>query len=382
MSAHDLDLIPAGTVFAPSEVIHYADRDMRDLAEAISDADVLVTVPHAESAIPEELAGFLAPGLTRRLQRDFSDATAARVVRRWAQIDPRVVAVVNPHPRLVRDPNRARPDDLRDQLRRAFDRVRAAGTAGAARATEGAAAAEGAGAAGAADLDGVDAIRPVSYSNIAMLDAPATPERLDELVGALTSVASQGLDVYEAMREELTELFITRGLAHGGAFTRLSFHDTMHLGMRLDGSLEPEAPAAGPPRVVTLSNGGDAEGEHRTADQPVTMRPADLRMLADAHREEFELADHHAVALNRPYRGEHEIFAAGARFRGIAGDAEAAGFSPAAAQVEFSRAYLLGPHAVDSLRDPGTDWVDEDPERIDFLAYACKRAWDAFRDRD
>ncbi|SDQ17730.1 N-formylglutamate amidohydrolase [Leucobacter chromiiresistens] len=364
MSAHDLDLIPAGTVFAPSEVIHYADRDMRDLAEAISDADVLVTVPHAEAAIPEELAGFLAPGLTRRLQRDFSDATAARVMRRWAQIDPRVVAVVNPHPRLVRDPNRARPDDLRDQLRQAFDRVRAA---------------EGA---GAADLDGVDAIRPVSYSNIAMLDAPATPERLDELVGALTSVASQGLDVYEAMREELTELFITKGLAHGGAFTRLSFHDTMHLGMRPDGSLEPEAPAGGPPRVVTLSNGGDAEGEQRTADQPVTMPPADLRMLADAHRAEFELVDHDAVALNRPYRGEHEIFAAAARFRGIAGDAEAAGFSPAAAQVEFSRAYLLGPHAIGALRDPGTDWVDEDPERIDFFAYACKRAWDAFRDRD
>lgn len=372
MSAHDLDLIPAGTVFAPSEVIHYADRDMRDLAQAISDADVLVTVPHAEAAIPEELVGFLAPGLTRRLQRDFSDATAARVVRRWAQIDPRIVAVVNPHPRLVRDANRARPDDLRDELRRAFGRVRAAGAAGDAGA---------AGAAEPADLDGVDAIRPVSYSNIAMLDAPATPERLDELVDALTAVAAQGLDVYEAMREELTELFITKGLAHGGACTLLSFHDTMHLGMRPDGSLDPEAPAGGLPGVVTLSNGGDTEGEERGTGEPVTMPPADLRMLADAHRTEFEVADHDAVALNRPYRGEHEIFAAASRFRSIAGEAEAAGFSPAAAQAEFSRAYLLGPHAIDALHEPGADWVDEDPERIDFLAYACKRAWDAFRDR-
>lgn len=364
MSAHDLDLIPAGTVFAPSEIIHYADPDMRDLAQAIAEADVLVTVPHAGAAIPEELAGFLSPALSPRLQVDFSDAAAASVVQRWAQIDPRVVALVNPHPRLVRDPNRNRPADLRAELQQAFERVHAAGPDQQ------------------ADLSGVDAIRPVTHSNIPIFERPATSERLDALVNTLEAVAAQGLDVYEAMREELTELFITKGLAHGGAFTRLSFHDSMRTTMREDGSLKTEpSKSVDMPAVVTLSNGGDAKGEERDAASPVTMLPADLRELAEAHRTEFEVAEPEAVTLNQPYRGSHEIFGAAARFRSIADEAAAASFSPAAVQAEFLREYLLGPEAMRELREPGRVWVGENPEHIDFLAYACKRAWDAFRDR-
>ena len=60
--------------------------------------------------------------------------------------DPRIVAVVNPHPRMVRDPNRPRPYDIRTQLRAAFERVAAAGPMNR------------------VDLAGVDPIRPVTFS--------------------------------------------------------------------------------------------------------------------------------------------------------------------------------------------------------------------------
>ena len=331
MSAHDLDLIPSGTVFEPSEIIHYADPDMRDLAQAIVEADVLVTVPHAGSAIPEELAAFLSPALSPRLQAAFSDAAAAAVVKRWAEIDPRIIALVNPHPRLVRDLRQEAPSD-----------------------------------------------RPVD----SLLDAPFSPRRADELAETLATIASQGFDVYEAMREELTELFITKGLTHGGAFTRFSVHDSMRTAVRSDGSLQAErSDQSDVPQVVTLSNGGDDEGEERDPAEPLTMLPADLRMLAEAHRAEFEVAEPEAVTLNQASRGIREISDAAARFRGIAAEASAAELTLSAVQAEFSREYLLGSRAVEELHEPGRARVEADPAHIDFLAYACKRAWDAFRDR-
>ena len=363
MDAHDVDLIPAGTVFSPADIIHYADPDMRDLAQAISDADVLVSAPHAGAAIPEELAGFLSPDLTRRLQVDFSDIATAAVVKRWAEIDPRIVAVINPHPRLMRDPNRVQPFDLRADVREAFDRVRAAGPRRD------------------ADLTGVDAVRPVTYSSFHILSAPRSDVELARLVETLSHVASQGLDVYEATREELTDLFITKVLAQGGAFTRLSFHDSMHAPMRADGALNDDpAVQAEMPAVVALSNYGDEAGEQCGAADPVTMAPVELRRLAEAHRREFEVAEPEAVTLNRPYRGGHEILDAAERFARVSAETGPADASFAAVQAEFSRAYVLGPRALEELSEPGEAWVEEDHERIEFLAYACKRAWDAFRD--
>lgn len=363
MSAHDLDLIPAGTVFTPAEIIHYADPDMRDLAQAISDADLLVTAPHSTAAIPEELVEFLSPDLTRRLQHDFSDVATAAVVKRWAEIDPRVVAVINPHPRLVRDANRAKPTDARADLQQAIRRVRES-TPGQ-----------------SVDLTEVDAIRPVTYSSFPILELPETEADLDRLVDVFSRVAAQGLEVYEAMREELTELFLAKCLAQGGAFTRLSFHDSMHTTMRTDGALNLDQSAhIDMPAVVTLSNGGDANGEARSATEPPTMDPADLRRLAEAHRREFDVAEPGAVTLNRPYLGSHEIRDAADRFSSITEEAAAASLALGAVQAEFSREYLLGPDAVDQLTEPGEAWVEADPERVDFLAHACKRAWDAFRD--
>jgi len=363
MSGSDLDLIPAGTVFTPEQITHYADADTRSLEQAVLDADVLVSAPHAGAAIPAEVAGFLSPALTRRLQYDFSDVSTAAVVVRWAEIDPRIVAVVNPHPRLIRDPNRAKPVDVRADLAAAIERVRAAG------------------AWQPVDLSGVDAIRPVTFSFFPILEVPDTEEEMLRLVDAFARTAEQGLGVYERTRDELTELFLANGLQRGGSFTRLSFHDTMNTTTTRDGAVNvPRAERDRLPAVVALSNRGDDRGETRDPGDPPTMDGAAVRRLAEAHRSGFEVVEDDAVLLNQPYLGSQEILAAGAQFRDLGREADAAGLRLGAVQAEFLREYLLGAEATARLHEPGTGWVDEDRERVDALAHACKRAWDAFRD--
>lgn len=363
MSASDLDLIPAGTVFTPEQITHFADPDTRTIEQAIIEADVLVSAPHAGAAIPEEVAEFLSPELTRRLQYDFSDVSTAAVVRRWAEIDPRIVAVVNPHPRLVRDPNRPKPTDIRADLTAAIERVRAAGSWQA------------------VDLTGVDAIRPVTFSFFPILQIPDTEADVQRLVEAFAAAAEQGLEVYERTRDELTDLFLAHGLAHGGSFTRLSFHDTMNTTTTRDGAVSvARAEQDRLPAIVALSNRGDHHGEERDPEDPPTMRPESLRNLASAHRDGFEVTDPAAVLLNQPYLGSQEIRADGAKFRLLAEDAREAELELGAVQAEFLREFLLGAAATEILHEPGTDWVTEDRDHIDVLAYACKRSWDTFRD--
>lgn len=333
MSAHRLDLIPRGTVFTAEQITHYADPDLRTLEQAIDEADLLVTTPHSGAAIPEEIAEFLSPALTKRLQYDFSDVATASVVQRWAQIDPRIVAVINPHPRLIRDPNRPKPRDVRGDLAAAIQRVREAG------------------AWQRVDLAGVDAIRPVTFSFFPILEIPDSARGLERLVDTFAETADQGLGVYERTRDELTERFIVKGLSRGGSFTRLSFHDTMNTTTTREGAVNvPRSEADRLPSVVALSNRGDADGELRDESDPPTMRPAALRELAAAHREGFEVEQHpDAVLLNKPYLGSQEILAAGVRFRGIADAAEAAGLQLDAVQAEFLREFLLGPEATAEL---------------------------------
>ncbi len=363
MSASNLDLIPAGTVFTAEQITHYADPDTRTLDQAIADADVLVATPHSGAAIPEELAEFLSPELTRRLQYDFSDVATAAIVRRWAEIDPRIVAVINPHPRLIRDPNRKKPADVRADLAAAIERVRAAG------------------AWNKVDLSGVDAIRPVTFSFFPILEIPSSETGLQRLVDAFAETAEHGLGVYERTREELTAKFVAQGMQHGGTFTRLSFHDTMNTTTTRDGAVNvARAEADRLPAVVALSNRGDHQGESRDPADPPTMRPAALRALAEGHRTGFEVADPSHVLLNQPYLGSEEIRAAGEVFGELRGDAEAAGLVLGAVQAEFLREYLLGDAAAAELHEPGTDWVTEDAAHIDAVAHACKRSWDAFRD--
>jgi hypothetical protein len=366
-------LLPEGTAFTASDITFYAGKGERSLDEAIATADVLVSCPHAGAAIPAELDRFLAPEFTRRLQFDFTDVSTSAVVRRWAEIDPRIVAVENPHPRMIRDPNRKRPADLAADLRAAFDRVREAGPGQR------------------VDLTGVDAIRPVTFSFFPLLLLPTTDAELAELTATFEQVADRGLGVYERTRDDLIGRFVDSafeaardgggardGLGGRTSFTTLSFHDTMNHTTRLDGAIAVERDRADRlPNVVALSNRGDADGEPR-GDQPVTMDAARLRALAASHRRGFHVPDD-AVALNQPYLGSQEIIQAGERFRGLSREAAAVGVELDAVQAEFLREYLLGPANVEILQDPGTGWITPDPVRVDQIAQACRASWDDYR---
>ena len=358
----DLDLIPAGYTFTAQEITVFADSDNRTLEDAIAEADVLVSAPHAGARIPEELVPFLSPALTRRLQYDFTDVATDAIVQEWARNDRRIVAVINPHPRLVRDPNRARPTDIAADLTEAIARTRAAGPWQK------------------VDLTGVDAIRPVTFSFFPILEVPEDEAELDRLVRTFVEVGERGLGVYESTRDALTERFVAEKLRTGGQFTRLSFHDTMNTTTTRDGAVSvTRAPEDRLPAVVALSNRGDARGDERDPADPPTMDPERLRALADSHRAGFRVDQPDDVALNMPYLGSQEIRAAGVRFRELADRAAEAALTLDVVQAEFLREYLLGPAAVDELHRPGTEWITEDPVHVREVAAACQRAWDLYR---
>lgn len=366
-------LIPAGTPFSPDDITFFQGKHSgRTLAEAIGEADLVVSCPHAGDAIPEELAEFLAPEFTHRLQSDYSDRTTGPICQAWAALDSRILYVQNPHPRLLRDPNRARPDDLGPQLREAFARVRAAG------------------AWNRVDLTGVDTIRPVTFSFYPLLKVPETDSELEHMVAVFTDVASRGLEVYEKTRDKLRNDVLESTTARiagtgqpGHVFT-LSFHDTMNHTTTSDGAVNVErAEPDKLPAVAALSNRGDENGERR-GEEVITMDPEMLRVLADCHRAGFKTTDPAAVTLNKPYLGSQEIVAAGTLFRSLTDSTfrKAIGSSElavGAVQAEFLREFLIGEAATKELLQPGTGWPNEDPAWTMKLAHACKASWDGFR---
>lgn len=366
-------VIPAGTTFSSADITYYQGKDNgRTLEEAIAAADLVVSTPHAGDAVPEELVEFLAPEFTHRLQFDYSDRTTGPVCQAWAAADPNIVYVQNPHPRLLRDPNRARPADLRAQLGEAFERVRAAGTWNK------------------VDLGGVDTIRPVTFSFYPLLRVPSSDAELRHMVDVFEEVAHRGLEVYESTRDSLRGAVVDAATARaatsgipGHVFT-LSFHDTMNHTTTREGAVNVErAPADRLPEVVALSNRGDANGEPRGTDV-VTMDPATLRILAECHRLGFQVPDPAAVALNKPYLGSQEIIASGAVFRELTDPsfrrrAGATHIALGAVQAEFLREYLLGDAATAELQRPGVDWPEEDSAWTAHVARSCKNSWDEFR---
>lgn len=364
-------LIPLGKTFTPGEITFFKDQGTRTLEQAMAEADVLVSCPHSGDAVPAELAEFLAPEFTHRLQFDYSDRTTGPVVRAWAQIDPRIIYVQNPHPRLLRDPNRARPADLGAQLREAFARVRAAGTWNK------------------VDLTGVDTIRPVTFSFFPLLRVPDSDAELNAMVCAFESVAERGLGVYESTRNSIRAAMVAAAaerVKNGGRaqVTTLSFHDTMNHTTTRDGAVNVlRAPADRLPGVVALSNRGDAQGNQR-GDEAITMDGAALRALADCHRTGFDVDRPEDVALNTPYLGSQEIIAAGERFRNLTDStfmlvSGSGRVQLGAVQAEFLREYLLGPAATAELQQPGTGWPAEDTAWTATLARHCKASWDEYR---
>ena len=83
-----LDWIPAGQRFGPDDMVFFAGHGERELDDVLADIDLIVTGPHASAAFPEEMAPFVDPRLTRRLQYDFTDVSTSPMARRWAEIDP------------------------------------------------------------------------------------------------------------------------------------------------------------------------------------------------------------------------------------------------------------------------------------------------------
>ncbi|MFI5427642.1 hypothetical protein [Aeromicrobium sp. UC242_57] len=278
-----------------------------------------------------------------------------------------MVYVENPHPRLVRDPNRARPGDLAATLTEALHRVREAGPFNP------------------VDLTGVDAIRPVTFSFFPMLVVPDSDAGVAELVDAFVEAGSRGVDVYQATREDLIERMVSRtlaGVSPSTHFTTLSFHDTMNCTTTRQGAVNVERdPKDRLPAIVSLSNRGDHDGEPRADDPVVTMAPDRLRVLAEAHRTAFEAADPHDVQLNQPYLGSQEIISAGARFRQLAPQAERAGVTLDAVQGEFLRELLLGAENAAHISRPGGDSPDADPDHVDRIARSCMAAWATYREQ-
>src|SRR5262245_53509002 len=214
---------------------YFVGRGERDVDEALADIDLVVTGPHASAAFPAELQPFVDVRFTKRLQYDFTDVSTSPIARRWAEIDPHVLYVENPHPRAVRDANRARPDDIGAGLREAFERLRRAGE------TE------------RPSLTGVDAIRPVTFGYLPVLRQPRSDEEWDELIDAMTKAGSLGVDVYERVRDDLIERTVNCKLARlasldpadvtvsewrsASTLLVMSLHDTMNHTARPDGSI-------------------------------------------------------------------------------------------------------------------------------------------------
>ncbi|GLZ77719.1 hypothetical protein Afil01_25260 [Actinorhabdospora filicis] len=355
-----LAVIPPGKTFTPEELVFHAHQSLED---ALAAADLIVSCPHSGTDIPAELLKYIAPTFTRRLQFDFTDCSTAPVARAWARIDPRIIYVENPHPRLVRDPNRARPADPRASLREAFARVRAAG------------------AWNRVDLTGCDAVRPVSFSFFPLLTVPSTEDELDAMAGDFTAAAARGVDVYDATRRDLIARALDLRLARGvpSHLFFLSFHDTMNHTTRRDGAVDVDrAPADLLPGVVALSNRGDENGDPR-GDAPVTLDPGLIRLLAESHRSGFRVADPAEVALNRPYLGSQEIITTGAAFRDDPRLGPGSVVTAGAVQAEFRREYLLGEANAAHIAAPGTDWPAPDASRVALLASHMKASWDEFR---
>jgi len=388
----DLDWIPSGTVFGAGEMLFHRDLPERPLDEILADVDLIVTGPHASAAFPEEVAPWIDARLTRRLQRDFTDLSTSPMARRWVQLDPHVLYIENPHPRAVRDANRARPADLGETLREAFQRIREAGES-------------------SPKLSGVDAIRPVTFGLRPVLIEPADDAGWAAMIGAFATAGANGVDAYEALRDRVIDRAIEvklRRLAQidpasvtaadwRGATTllTLSLHDTMNHTAAPNGAIDRERlPQDRLPNVVALSNRGDHNADPRASADGSMLAPIDVpscrprtaRALAQAQRAAFSAAEPGDVVFNAPYLGGYETQVAGVRLREIepcavvrTPDGGQARLELGAFQFEYLREFLLGPEATAALMAPGTDWPEIAPDHVDRIARGMAHAHDHFR---
>jgi len=337
---------PAGRRFAFEEMVHWHAQGTRSFEAAARQCDTVVLGPHAGSAFPAELAPFIAPGLDRRRQADFSDCATSPLGRLWAEADPQVVFVENPHSRLVLDPNRPPPADPIAGLRECFARLERQSSGEP------------------VSLAGVDAIRPVTFSGEPVLIAPPNQEGWTRLATALATAIANGPGAYNAtVAGVIGSVLAARA---GQALQVISLHDTMNAKMRSDGAIALERPEADRlPDWVNFGNFGDARGEPVGGDV-VSQGPQAVRALAQAWAQALG-APASAFTFNRPYKGAHET-----RFWGEKLGALSNGSG--ALQVEFRREALLGARSTAHLMQPGADWPDFDLQHLAAIATALAEA--------
>jgi hypothetical protein len=392
MTAADIDWIPEGTRFGVDDMAFFHGKGERDLDDVLGEIDLIVTGPHATAAFPGEMRPFVDGSLTTRLQYDFSDVTTAPVAQRWAAIDPKVLYIEDPHPRAVRDANRARPADLLATIREAFDRLAAEPDA-------------------RPSLAGVDAVRPVTFGYLPVLRRPESDAEWNQLGAALTGAGANGVDAYERVRDDVIERVIEAKLRRlieiepasstmadwnsATSLNVLSIHDTMNHTARPDGAICLERPVADRlPQLVALSNRGDARGELTASGKGAlrdgisvpSMEPALLRSIGAAYADAFDMHGPDDVGYNRPYLGGYETQSVAPRLQQLAPYAmvRATGTPPrslrlGAWQNEFLREFLLGEESTSVMMTPGSEWVGVPEERVEWLADRLKVAHDLVR---
>lgn len=351
----DLLWIEAGRRFGFDDLVLRYDQQ-RPFTEVAADIDTIVLGPHASAAFPAELRPFIAPGLTRRKQCDFSDIITASLGRAWVAADPRVVYVENPVARLVLDPNRAPPGDPVTGLREFYQRL--------ARQRDGESVVFG----------GVDAVRPITFGGEDVLIEPGSSAAWQTLATTLADVAARTVAAYRACCDKVLRTVLERRPANASLCV-FSLHDTMNTKMRADGAIVVERALADRlPLWANLGNKGDAQGNAQ--DDPITIDGAELRRIAAAWADGFGLqgaARDEQILLNRPYKGAYETVHYGAQLRALGQQ------RVGAVQVEFLRETLLGPAAVARLHAPGGDWPAVDDAHIAGVAAGLARAGRALR---
>jgi hypothetical protein len=389
--------VPEGTSFGFDDLVFYRGKGEVPFEAVAGRIDLVLTGPHATAAIPRELEPFLEPGLTQRQQHDFSDLTTSDLCKRWVEVDERTVYVEFPHHRILFDPNRDWPADPEAGLREFFARSDAK--------------ARGA----SVSYNGVDSIRPVSFSGVRFLRRPQDESEWRRLMAVLTDLGERGALPYARVRDQVVEAVFAAKCAslHALDLDRCSVadfnsarmlhvqcvHDTMNATVGPDGAVDLDKPAADwLPRIVSLGNRGDERGEPRP-DPAGGLLPADdvpiidgrqFRSLQQALAFAFEVPQEDvasALALNSPYLGAFECQRIGRQLRTLEpqgvvrhrSQEKVLRIRTGAYQAEFLRETLLGEANTAHVRRAGDDWPDTDQPHLADLTARLTRAYDVLR---
>lgn len=392
-----LDWVPEGRAFGFDDLVFYRGKGEVPFEAVAGRIDLVLTGPHATAAIPRELEPFLQPGLTRRQQHDFSDSSTSDLCRRWVEVDPRAVYVEFPHHRMLFDPNRDWPTDPEAALREFYARHEAHSSG--AKVT----------------FNGIDSIRPVSFSGVSFLRRPADNSEWHRLMAVVDDLGKRGAGPYARVRDEVIERVFEAKCAHLHSLDmdRASIadfnsarmlhvqcvHDTMNATLGSDGAVDQDKPRGDwLPSIVSLGNRGDGLGDARPPARGLPMPREDVptidgpqfRSLQHALALAFEVPGHEiegALALNSPYLGAFECQAIGRLLRtlvpqGVVRHAsleKVLHIRAGAYQAEFLRETLMGPENAACVRRPGTDWPATDRDHHAYLTGRLKRVYDILR---